>query len=237
MNHEIEIMTEERSENKYHDLFNSIRDGLVLLDENGEFKECNKAFLDMTGYTGEELKNMNNLDVISGKWRTTFRILSKQVYEKGISEEFEKEYICKDGRLIIVLIKGWLAHKNFRHLDIWILFHDITFKKKLEEKISESEQKYHSLFDSINVPVFILDGETRKILDVNNNLLETFGYSKAELMNMKFELFSMEPLTSIEMINEIMNGKIKQIPIRWYQKKNNTPVTCGDYHRNLFTGR
>ncbi len=235
MNYEIEQSesNKEQSGNKYHDLFNSIRDGLVLLDEDGRFKECNKAFIDIIGYTEEELKNMKSLDVISGKWRTTYKNLSKQVYEKGNSEEFERRYICKDGRSIVVLIKGWLAYKNFQNLDIWILFHDITFKKKLEGKLFDNEQKYHSIFDSINVPVFIIDGETRKILDVNRNLLETFGYMKDELLNMKFELFSMEPLTSIEMIDEIMKGKIKQIPIRWYLKKNNAPIpvaiTIGTY--------
>ncbi len=243
MNHQIgdyesKDLTVEKIENKYHDLYNSVKEGLVLLDEDGNFKECNKAFTIITGYTVQELKTTIFLDKIFKNWETAYQNIAKQVYKKGNSEEFERELNCKDGKTIIVTIEGSISNKNFMNLDIWVLVHDISYKKKLEREIIENEQKYHLLFESLDVSIFISDGKTRKILDVNSHLIETFGYTKTELLNMKIESLSMEPLSTINMTNEILNGKIKQIPVQWYLRKNNSPVplaiTLGTY---LWEGR
>ena len=78
---------------------------MALIDEEGRFKECNRAFASIVGYTEEELKKMTYFDITPEKWRNNDREILKQVYKKGISDEFEKEYLHKDGKIISVSIK------------------------------------------------------------------------------------------------------------------------------------
>ncbi|MBU1002255.1 MAG: PAS domain S-box protein [Proteobacteria bacterium] len=68
---------------------------------------------------------------------------------------------------------------------------DITPRKLLEVKLEESERKYHSIFNQIPNPVFVLDDETLEILDCNQSVNPVYGYSCKELKGRSFlELFS-----------------------------------------------
>ncbi len=70
---------------------------------------------------------------------------------------------------------------------------DITSRKQLEEKLIQSEKKYHDIFRNIPNPVFVLDMETLEILDCNERVKDVYGYSKDEIINKSFlELFKEE---------------------------------------------
>ena len=65
-------------------------------------------------------------------------------------------------------------------------FLDITERKAAEAALHDSEVKYRSLFDSGPNPIFVLDSSTLEILDVNPATIETYGYTKEELMGCVF---------------------------------------------------
>ena len=52
------------------------------------------------------------------------------------------------------------------------------------EKLGESEEKYHQLFDSVTDALMIFDAETRKFEDANAATLDLFGYSLEEFCNL-----------------------------------------------------
>ena len=51
-----------KSEAKYRDLYESLRDGFALVDMDGRIREFNDRFREMTGYTSEELLKMTYRD-------------------------------------------------------------------------------------------------------------------------------------------------------------------------------
>ena len=66
-------------------------------------------------------------------------------------------------------------------------FLNITQRKHAEAALQESEEKYRSLFDSGPNPIFVLGAKTLRILDVNPAAIETYGYSKSELIDHRFD--------------------------------------------------
>lgn len=66
-------------------------------------------------------------------------------------------------------------------------FRNMVWSIKLyRRRLSESEDKYRSLFDSGPDPVFVVDFSTYAIIDANPKATELYGYAKAELVGKSF---------------------------------------------------
>lgn len=116
------------SEKKYRDLFNSNMDGIIKTKLDGTIIEANKSFLQMLGYDSlKEIKFRNFQELTPGKWADmeTDKI-QNEILARGFADEYEKEYIRKDGRLIPVSIKVWLIKKNDLPAGMWGIVRDIS---------------------------------------------------------------------------------------------------------------
>jgi histidine kinase len=63
---------------------------------------------------------------------------------------------------------------------------DITPRKRLEEQLKSSEEKYYAIFNNIPNPVFVLDQKSLEILDCNDSVEAVYGYTKADLISRSF---------------------------------------------------
>jgi len=130
------------SEKKYRSLYESSKDGIVPCDIQGNFLDANGAFLDMLGYTIEEVKKLSYQRVTPKKWHETEEdIIKNQVMARGYSDQYEKEYIKKDGTVFPIAIRVWLI-KDERGdpTGTWAIVRDITERKEAEEALIRSER-------------------------------------------------------------------------------------------------
>ncbi len=63
---------------------------------------------------------------------------------------------------------------------------DITARKRLEEDLRRSENKYWAIFNNIPNPVFVLDAEELTIIDCNERVPSLYGYQKQVLLQTSF---------------------------------------------------
>jgi len=63
---------------------------------------------------------------------------------------------------------------------------DITEIKRLAREAKKSEEKYNTIFNNIPNPVFVLDGESLEILDINDSVTATYGFSREEILMHSF---------------------------------------------------
>ncbi len=189
------------SEERYRGLHESSKDGIASADIDGNFSECNQAFADMLGYTKEEMYNLSFRDITPSKWYDIdAKLYIEQMIPRGYSDEYEKEYIRKDGTIFPVSLRGWFVEdKEGARTGTWAVVRDITERKRAEEELRIHRDHLEGLvaertaeLNERVAEVEILNRATTNLLQdlqaANRNLEETAG--KLEAANKELEAFA-----------------------------------------------
>jgi PAS domain S-box-containing protein len=66
-----------------------------------------------------------------------------------------------------------------------VVHSEITKRRDAEQELKNVQDRYHLLFDSNPIPVWVYDLETLTILDVNEEAIRHYGYSREEFLKLK----------------------------------------------------
>src|SRR4029077_5957968 len=92
-----------KSEERWRSVFENSAIGVALTDHNGRFLATNHVFQAMVGYTEEELRAVNLLDLTHEDYReANWTLITELVEGKRRQFQIEKKYRRKDGSLIWV---------------------------------------------------------------------------------------------------------------------------------------
>ena len=176
------------SEDRFRALFDMSRDGIVFVDLDGHIEEMNQAYLDLVGYDRDEISTHTYQDLTPEKWRAgEAAIIENQVMKRGFSDEYEKEYVRKDGSIAPISLRTILVRDlEGRPIRFMGIVRDIAELKEKEEELKASEKRYRSLFDlSHDGVVFAaLDGP---IEEANDAYLDMLGYDSDELAGLTYQ--------------------------------------------------
>jgi len=165
------------SEERYRSLFESSADAILASDLEGRLTEANPAALRMLGYTRQELLKLTYHQLTPARWRAmTEAILREQVLERGYSDEFEKEYVRKDGVLIAVSVRAF-ARRGFASnpAGVWAIARDITDRKQSERALRASEQRLAEIVQRAPAFMCVLRGPEHVFELVNEKYLQLVG--------------------------------------------------------------
>ncbi len=163
-------------------LSNLIADPVCVMDEKGTVVAVNQAISQVLGFGKQELvgKNVMDLDFLDQENKG---ILLKNLVKrmKGLDvASYEVKATAKNGEIKFFEVEGkkiWYANKN---VDLVVL-HDVTEqKKKTEERIRLSEEKYKNLFENAPDVIFTVD-LTGKVTSVNKAIMR-YGFRENEIL-------------------------------------------------------
>jgi two-component system sporulation sensor kinase A len=203
-------------------LFETAMEGITIVDPNENLTFVNKAFADMLGYKQEELLGLNLRKLVD---KEVFKTIRKQTEarKKGSTSRYELVLHCKDKEPRIVQVSAsplWNDDGSFAG-SIGITM-DFTQRKKAEEALRESEEKFRKIFESANDGMIHLDRFGR-ILNVNEKTVQLFGGSKEELLGKHFTrvgIFSLRDIpTLMGAFADLLAGKKVSIEICIKNKK------------------
>lgn len=153
-------------EERYHALYEGIRDGYVMTSMDGKIIEYNSFFRNMLGYTDEELQGKIYTELIPKEWQSRVdTMMEEQVLKKGYSDIFEKEFIKKDGRIIPVEGRKYLLKKEGKPVGMWSFVRDITDRKQTE---TELMKKMNALEKYKNITI----GRELKMIELKKQIKE-----------------------------------------------------------------
>jgi two-component system cell cycle sensor histidine kinase/response regulator CckA len=143
---------EHASELKYRKLYESMMDAYARVDISGRIIEFNGIFLNMLGYSEEELRRLTYVDVTPERWHAAeARIVDQQVLTRGYSDLYEKEFRRKDGTLFPSELRtNLLKDDDGRSSSMWAIIRDISDRKCAEAALKGQEEKYRRISQEFN---------------------------------------------------------------------------------------
>jgi PAS domain S-box-containing protein len=127
------------SEAKYRSLYESSKDGIVFTDMHGHILDANQAYLEMVGYTMNEVTSLTYQRLTPAKWREMEEdIVEHQILARGYSDEYEKEYIRKDGTVFPISLRAWLITDDTgKPIGLWAIVRDVADRKRAEARLRD----------------------------------------------------------------------------------------------------
>ncbi len=172
-----------RIQEQYSAIYSSLSDGVIML-KNEIFVGGNPKILEMFGYRLEEILGKKFYELSPKKQpdgRNSKQIAAERIRAAldGEPQFFEWRFRRADGSLIDTEITLTRFKLDGEYHLIGIV-RDITERKKIEEELKRSEERYRDLWENSNDIIFIFD-TSGYLTDMNKMALETFGYSKDEI--------------------------------------------------------
>jgi PAS domain S-box-containing protein len=182
----MDITERKKAEIKFRDLLESAPDAMIIANEKGEIVLVNHQTEVIFGYKKEELisKSIELLvpaDSHKGHAARRARYF-RNPGTRAIGSGFELFAVKKDGSKFPVEISLSPLETHEGKL-VSAVIRDITQRKKAEEELRISEQRYRSLIEQASDAIMITD-QTGNFLDVNSSFCEMLGYEKKELLKL-----------------------------------------------------
>ncbi len=143
-------------------LYDRIPLGYQSLDEHGSFVDVNRAWLDLLGYSRDEVIGKSFADFLPSEWKDLFRENFPRFKAVGEVLGIEFEMIKKDGQTILVSFDGKIGKRSecgFLHTHC--ILHDITDRKLSEERTRSQAAALKAIFDSTPNILVIVNKEGR----------------------------------------------------------------------------
>ncbi len=115
--------------------------GIFIGDSRGHIIEANEAFLDMLGYTHEDLVSgrIRWTKLTPTEWASVDQDALAQMNATGTCRPFEKEFFRRDGSRVPVLVGGAFFERKQNEGVVFVI--DVTDRKRADEKLRASEQR------------------------------------------------------------------------------------------------
>nr|MDO8079392.1 PAS domain S-box protein [Candidatus Freyarchaeota archaeon] len=136
------------SEKRYKELFNNTGDAIVIHDLEGKILEVNSVACERFGYSREELMQMSPMDIDAPEYAAKVPERIEALRQKG-QIIFETAHVRRDGcdgiRIPTEVSSRLIEYEG--KPAILSIARDITERKRMEEALQESEERYRGLFE------------------------------------------------------------------------------------------
>ncbi len=167
-------------------LMKSITDGLPDLifakDLDGRYLFVNSAVAKRADKKPEELLGKDNSIIFSTEEAKETRAMDLEVMESGKIRTFEEQLTTTLGKDIYLTTKGPLKDAQGKTIGLFGISHDITKRKRDEEALRVSQDKFAFAFNSSPNAILIQDIPTGKYTEANVTNEKIFGYSQEQFI-------------------------------------------------------
>ncbi len=171
------------SEDKYRTLFDETKEPLFVTTTDGRFVDLNGAMVQLLGYDSKEdlMKIKVAQTYFNPEDRGKFQeIMARQNYVKDMELDLRRKDEARINALLTVTTR---KDHDGNIIGYRGTIKDITERKRVEEALRQSEEKYRNILESIEEGYYEVD-LTGNFTFLNPSACRIHGYPKEELLGM-----------------------------------------------------
>jgi PAS domain S-box-containing protein len=203
-----------QSEERFKVLSQEVVEGIVL-SENGRIIDANRSVTEMFGYGLEELVGKDAIELTPPEYRDKVM--------RRISDEDTRPYesmgLKKDGTVFPIEMRPRHLPYSGRRIRVTSVI-DLTERTHQEEALRQSEALYRTVVEQAEENIFLVDATSRRVLDANDALLSSLGYTDDELKEMTLYDIVAHSQESVDLnIGRVMEEGHRSLGERQYRRK------------------
>ncbi|MDB2562250.1 PAS domain S-box protein [Sulfurimonas sp.] len=228
----IKTMQLQISRDYFKTIFNSVKDGIAILDVESNFLMVNDSYSKMTGFTKEELYRMSCVELTTKDMIEESTRVLKEVIEKGSYMDYEKICIVANEKELPVKMDITLMPDKTQLL---LVVKDLTLKNKRKKEKAYQEQQMiqHSRLAQMGEMISMIAHQWRQplgaISTTSANLalkleLNSFALDSEESKN-EFKKYFLGRLDNIESYVESLTTTVDDFRNFYKPNKNLFSIT------------
>jgi PAS domain S-box-containing protein len=199
------------SREHFRELVETTSDWLWEIDENGGYAYASPRVRELLGYEPEEVLGRTPFDLMPPEEaRRVAEVFAPIIARRSPFASLENTNRHRDGHTVVLETNGIPLFdaagrfRGYRGID-----RDITERKRMEEALRASEERFRKVFEEGPLGMAIV-GLDFRMLKVNATLCRVLGYSEQELEALSFpELtFPEDVAKDVELAGRLLRGEI-----------------------------
>lgn len=212
----------------------SVRDAIIMIDNQGNIIFWNEASTRIFGYSRDEVhgKNLHMLLIperYKPQHRKAFPEFQKTGEGSAVGQTLELSAVRKGGEEFLIELSLTAVNVSGEWRAIGII-RDITQRKKAEQLLAENEEKYRKIFESVQDVYYQVDLEGN-IVEISPSVERYSSYSREELIGTPISNFYADPEQRKNLLRQMQEqGEVIDYEVLLVSKDNRKIWTSVNAH-------
>ncbi len=168
----------------------------IMIFQNYKIRFVNSSLSDLTGYTADELLQMEVWQLIHPESFNNIENEKIKVNKKDFSFRGEFKIITRNKENIWIDLSTRSIEYEKKPAVLATAI-DITERKNTEKLLKESELRYKNFFSKNSAVMLMVDPDTGDIKNANKAAVDYYGYEREKLLSMNIDQITIESLKEV----------------------------------------
>jgi len=209
------------SEEKFRTVVQNVSDIITIVDELGIILYHSPSIKRILGYDQDETLGHSVYEFIHPDDCRKVRLALEITYLRNlVNKHIEYRILAKNGTYVVLESSGVNQAENPAVGALIVTSHDMTERKKAEDSLRQSEEKFRAIMENSNVGFSLFDQDAH-VLYMSPTNERIFGYTMSELnATNPFDLIHPEDRDAIiSRLHRLLQGeKVAPAEFRWLMK-------------------
>ncbi len=208
------------SEQKFKNIFENSNDAIIIYDLDSNVLEVNEVTCKALGRTREEIIRMPVWKLKTPEYQKKLEKHRELICKSGHAV-FEVECLRKDGTVVPCEVSNRLIEYEGKKA-ILSFARDISERKKTEEALRDSEEKYRTIFEES--PIGIIHFDSKGVVELcNESFLKIVGSSREKVIGLE-DLHALQKEDMKKAVEAVLSGRSGYFEGEYVSTTKNRPM-------------